>query len=210
MCSARLRVMQVVLLAAALFTAPPSFAAVMDEGGASSGAGGGYEATIAGSGYGFGMLGGYGIEMGKPPSLDFALLHPYVTLPLTGPVGGSFYRGVLEYKIEGGLGYVDNLSHRGEAGLSPVGLRYNFTASGGRLVPYVEGTLGMVYLNVPKTLQGTRFNFTESAGVGVRYFVSDRVSVDIQARYRHLSNAGIREPNPGFNTGFLLVGISYY
>lgn len=210
MYSTRLRVLLVLLFAAILFTTPQPVAAGTDEGGAPSVGGGGYEATIAGSSYGVGISGGYGIELGKPPSLDFALLHPYVTLPLTGPVGGSFYRGVLEYKIEGDLGYVDSLGHRGEAGLSPVGLRYNFTASGGRVVPYVEGLLGMVYLNVPKTVQGTRFNFTESAGVGVRYFVSDRVSVDVQARYRHLSNAGIREPNPGFNTGFLLVGISYY
>lgn len=169
-----------------------------------------YEKTIAETSYGLGFMGGYGIEVGNPPELDIAQVMPSVSLPMTGAVGDGFYRGVLEYRIEGVLGYVDNFNHRGQLGLNPIGFRYNLTASGNRLVPFVECMLGVVYLNVPKKIQGTRFNFTESFGAGMRVFVSDGFAVEVSGRFRHLSNGGIKEPNPGINTVFVLVGVSYY
>lgn len=186
--------------------------AVIDgpEGAGDGGWASSYEMRLAETGYGVGLMGGYGVEVGDPPELDIAQVMPSVSFPVTGAVGDGFYRGVLEYKIEGVLGYVDNLNHRGQLGLSPVGFRYNLTGSGGRLVPFVEAMLGAVYLNVPKTIQGTRFNFTESFGAGVRVFVSEGFALEASARFRHLSNAGIREPNPGINTAFVLVGVSYY
>lgn len=169
-----------------------------------------YEKKIAETGYGLGLMGGYGIEVGKAPKLDIAQVMPWVSFPITDAVGEGFYRGVIEYRVEGVLGYVDNLNHRGQFGLSPVGFRYNLTASGGRLIPFVECTLGAVYLDVPKEIQGTRFNFTESFGVGMRVFVSDGFALEVSGRFRHLSNGGIKEPNPGINTVFVVVGVSYY
>ncbi len=94
-------------------------------------------------------------------------------------------------------------------GLTPVGLRYNFT-SAGKIVPYGQGMLGMAYIDVPNHIQGTRFSFTQNAAVGAEYFFRPDMALDVQARYTHISNAGIEEPNPGMNEGFLLVGINFY
>ena len=168
------------------------------------------ETTLSTTSYSVGLQGGYGLEIGKPPNLDIVELHPSVAFPITNAVGSSFYRGVLEYKIEPFFGLIVNRNDRGEAGLSPIGFRYNFTGLGCRAVPFFEGLLGVVYLNVSKDIQSTRFNFTESAGAGMRVFVSDRVALDVSARFRHASNAGIRHPNHGFNTGYLLLGVDYY
>lgn len=167
------------------------------------------EAAITGSSYGLGVMGGYGMDTSGPPRLDVVEVKPFVTFPMTGVVGSGFYRGVLEYKVEASLGYITTLNNRGLLGISPVGLRYNLT-SAGRLAPFVEGQLGVAYADIPKHIQGTRFSFTESAGIGFRYFVSERTAVELSGRFRHLSNAGIKEPNPGINDVYVLIGVSYY
>lgn len=171
------------------------------------------EDIIANTGYSIGMAAGYGVGVevfGAHNHADFVHVLPSVSFPLSGVMGGSFYRGVLEYKIEPVFGLMTNLDNRVEAGLSPVGLRYNFTALDGPAVPYFEVLLGGVYINTPRGVHAEGFNFIESAAVGVRYFLTERTAVDIGARFRHLSNAGIREPNGGLNNVFLLVGLSYY
>jgi len=168
------------------------------------------ESRIMNSRYSLGLSGMHGWELDGSPQLDFTEVDPSVCFPLSGVMGSSFYRGVLEYKAEAVLGVVTNLSDRGILGLSPVGIRYNFTVLGGRLVPYVDGTLGAVYLNVHRDIQGTRFNFIETVGAGVRYFVTDGLALGAGFRYRHLSNADIRKPNHGLDTGFVVVGLSYY
>jgi len=167
------------------------------------------EAAITGSSYGLGVMGGYGMDTSGPPRLDVVEVKPFVTFPMTGVVGSGFYRGVLEYKVEASLGYITTLNNRGLLGISPVGLRYNFT-SPGRLAPFIEGQLGVAYADIPKHIQGTRFSFTESAGLGLRYFVSGRTAFELSGRFRHLSNAGIKEPNPGINEVYVLFGVSYY
>jgi Lipid A 3-O-deacylase (PagL) len=167
------------------------------------------ETAITGSSYGLGVMGGYGFDTSGPPRIDVVEVIPYVSFPLTGVVGEGFFRGVLEYKAEATLGVIPTLNDRGLIGLSPVGIRYNLT-SAGRLVPFVEGHLGVAYADIPKHIQGTRFSFTESAGIGFRYFVGDKTAVELSGRFRHLSNAGMKEPNPGINDVYVLFGVSFY
>lgn len=169
------------------------------------------EAAITGPGYSLGLMAGYGFELGgRRESAEFAEVMPSLAVPLTGVVGGPSTRGVLEYKAEAVFGYMPDQRNGGVVGLSPLGLRYSFTGLGGRSAPYVGGALGFVYANLPDYVQGTKFNFTESVGVGFRYFMDYRTTLNVEFRYRHLSNAGIEQPNDGLNTGFLLVGMSWY
>jgi len=169
-----------------------------------------YEKILSNSKYSLGLLAGYGFELFGRPDLGLVEVLPSVAFPIDSIKGKIFYRGVLEYKIEPVLGLFSEYNDHGEVGIFPLGLRYNFTALDGRLMPYIEGQLGAVYLDVPKKIQGTRFNFMESAGAGVRYFLSDKLAVNIQARYKHMSNAGIRKPNGGISSAFLLLGLDYY
>jgi len=168
------------------------------------------EEVIANTNYSLGLMSGYGFKLGDRPRLDVTEMLPFIAFPISGVVGRSFYRGVFEYKIEPVLGLLTSFNNRGEAGLSPIGVRYNFTGLSGRTVPYVEGQLGAVYLDVPNSVQGSTFNFITGAAAGIKYFITQKTALNLQCRYRHLSNAGIDTPNPGINSVQLLVGISHY
>jgi hypothetical protein len=160
------------------------------------------------------LLGGYGAKVWDQERyhvLSTALLLPSVSLPISNVLfKKNIFRGVLQWKFEAELGLLTTENNKGLAGGCPVGLRYNFTRGNGRLVPYAETTLGIIYLDVHKDVQGTRFNFIETASLGAQYFISERVSLDAQARYMHISNAGLHEPNRGQNLMFGLVGVNYH
>jgi opacity protein-like surface antigen len=159
------------------------------------------------------LQGGYGAKVWdqKYHVLNTAILLPSVLLPISDVLmEKTIFRGVLQWKFEAVLGLLTTENNRVMAGGCPVGLRYNFTRGNGRFVPYAETTLGIVYLNVHKDIQGTRFNFIETASLGTQYFLSDKVSLDVQARYLHISNAGLHEPNRGQNLMFGIVGVNYY
>jgi opacity protein-like surface antigen len=171
-----------------------------------------YEDTIS-NGMSIGIQGGYGEKAWDNDHyrLNTALLQPYLAFPVTGVImENTFLRGVLEYKLEVPLGWITTLDNRGMTGLSPLGFRYNFTGFKGRFVPYAAGSLGMVYLDVPREVQGTKYDFITNAELGVQYFVTGKWTIDAECRYLHLSNGGIREPNRGQNYIFGLVGISRY
>jgi len=155
-------------------------------------------------------MAGYGVRLWEHNrDIDIAQGVVHVAFPLTRPIGRSWYRGVLDYKVELQGGVLTTFEDREFVGLSPIGLRYNFTAAG-KLVPYVEVVLGVSYFNVPRYVQGTTFNFIENAGIGAQYFIRPDIALNAQFRFMHLSNAGIREPNEGINEGYLLVGVSFY
>ncbi len=160
-----------------------------------------------------GIQGGYGDKAWDNDHfrLNTALLQPYFTLPVTDVIlANTFLRGVLEYKLEVPLGLITTLNDRGLAGLNPLGFRYDFTGFKGRFVPYASVSLGMVYLNVPREVQGTKYNFIEDPALGAQYFITDKWTISAECRYLHLSNAGIKEPNRGQNYIFGIVGISRY
>lgn len=75
--------------------------------------------------------------------------------------------------------------------------------------PYVKGGVGMLYMTQHTREQGTQFNFVEYAGAGMHYFFRKNIAFTLEGRARHLSNAGIKEPNKGIDSYFALAGISY-
>jgi hypothetical protein len=85
-----------------------------------------------------------------------------------------------------------------QVGLSPI-LRYRFDQ--GRSAWFAEGGVGLSYLDGIYQRDhkrfSTRFNFHDTIGVG-RSFGVDREQ-EIGLRIVHVSNAGIKEPNPGEN-----------
>jgi opacity protein-like surface antigen len=208
-----MRLVESLLTAAilAVFLAFPSISLAADETGAGASGNSALEERLVSNDYSVGLTvdRGWSLNHGAR-GLDFYEAMPSVTFPISGVMGRSFYRGMFEYKVEGLVGVVTNRSDRGIAGLSPVGLRYNFTPVGAKVSPYIEGLLGGVYLNVHRDVQGTRFNFIESIGAGVNCFATEKLAFNIGFRYRHLSNADIREPNKGANTAFLVLGLSYF
>jgi hypothetical protein len=89
-----------------------------------------------------------------------------------------------------------------DLGLTPV-LRHARHARG----VYFEAGIGGHLLsdsNVSRNLSlSTRFQFGDQLGIGYRF-----ERYDLAVSFQHLSNAGIRNPNPGVN--FLLLRLQYH
>ncbi|MCM8791932.1 MAG: acyloxyacyl hydrolase [Candidatus Omnitrophica bacterium] len=90
----------------------------------------------------------------------------------------------------------------------------NFILKGGfslhRLYPYLEAGLGFSYFTLQTREQATQFNFTETIGTGINYFLKENLSLNLGYRFQHLSNASIRKPNKGIDSQYFIVGISFY
>nr|WP_242431768.1 acyloxyacyl hydrolase [Burkholderia ambifaria] len=85
-----------------------------------------------------------------------------------------------------------------ELGLSPI---LRLEKHGGHVVPFVEGSVGVRILSHAGTSDqhrmGSAFQFSDMVGVGVG--LGKNAATEIGFRFQHISNAGIKEPNPGSN-----------
>ena len=75
--------------------------------------------------------------------------------------------------------------------------------------PYLEAAIGfhlLSDLSVTRTrLFGSRFQFGDHIGIGWRF--GPRGRYDVGLRAQHLSNGGLKQPNPGIN--FAVVRLAY-
>jgi lipid A 3-O-deacylase len=89
-----------------------------------------------------------------------------------------------------------------QLGLVPM-LRYRFGA--GRSPWFVEGGIGVSVmdrqLETPQKTQASEWNFSDNLAVGRNF--GDRNEHELSLRWQHTSNAGLREPNPGFDLFFV-------
>lgn len=91
-----------------------------------------------------------------------------------------------------------------EVGYSPV-LRLERPLQGGHAVLFVEGSIGARLLShtrvAPERSLSTAFQFSDMLGVGVQWGAQGRSTLGL--RYQHVSNLGIKRPNPGLDFGQL-------
>jgi len=77
-------------------------------------------------------------------------------------------------------------------------------------VPYIETGIGFHILSElgisNERRFSTKFQFGDHIGAGVRY--GERYRYDVSVRLQHLSNGGIRRPNPGIN--FAQLRLAYH
>lgn len=68
-------------------------------------------------------------------------------------------------------------------------------------VPYVEAAIGFHILSERRINShrrfSTQFQYGDHLGAGVRY--GDRYRYDLSLRLQHVSNGGLKRPNPGIN-----------
>lgn len=115
------------------------------------------------------------------------------------------------FKVQGEVNVAQWISRGGtnsqnltEFGISPI-LRVE--KRGGYFVPFVEGSVGLRVLSHTHTSDehnmGSAFQFSDMLGVGVGFGKNQMTEVGF--RFQHISNAGIKEPNPGSNfyTGYV-------
>jgi opacity protein-like surface antigen len=125
-----------------------------------------------------------------------------------GPINKKAMYGAFEIGLEP---YYQGYEHPLKAHFAGLGLslRYHFLALG-RFVPYVEafGAAGETDLKTPEV--ASRFTFLLHGGLGVEYFVSNRVALYVGYRLQHVSNGNTDSPNRGFESHTGVTGISDY
>lgn len=127
-----------------------------------------------------------------------------------GPVKGEghWYRGNWECRAELFGGAEFSPDEEWILGLTPH-LRYNF-ATGTRWVPFIDGGAGVTATGIgPPDLSNT-FEFNLQATTGVHWFIRDNLAVTTEARYVHMSCAGISHPNLGLNSVLGMVGVTWF
>lgn len=95
------------------------------------------------------------------------------------------------------------------AGLTPVLFKYNFTTAR-KVAPYVEAGAGLLFTDHDVPFGTNSVNFTPQAAVGLQFFLREKRSLNLAARYVHISNAGLASPNPGINTVQFTIGYHWW
>ena len=129
---------------------------------------------------------------------------------LTDAHGPSIFKGMFEYAFDAVPVYLifqpANVAYG--AGLNPLNLKWNF-ATRHQFLPYVELSGGFVFTtqNVPP--QTANINFTPAAAVGV-HILRKTCAWAVEARYLHISDAGLSRLNPGINTFEVRLGLGKF
>ena len=129
---------------------------------------------------------------------------------LTRPHGPGFLSGRFEYAVDAVPLFLvfqpANTSYG--VGFNPIDLKWNF-ATRTSLVPYLEIDGGTLFTNHTVPTGTNAVNFTTSGVLGM-HVLGPRYNWSVEARYMHISNAGLAVPNPGINTFQVRVGIGRF
>jgi len=117
-------------------------------------------------------------------------------------------RQLLQFQIEPFISFVSEPDTNAEIGTSFL-LKIGILPQTWKLQPFILAGPGIVYITQKTREQSTQFNFIEQVGGGVHYFFKKNIAFTVERRWRHLSNASIRNPNKGITTNFVFTGISY-
>jgi len=75
-------------------------------------------------------------------------------------------------------------------------LRYEF-GSDEKIVPFVEGGVGLLWSNCRTDELYSEFTFSNQLRAGLDYHIKPSVSLRIEGFFEHASNAGLASHNPG-------------
>ena len=90
-----------------------------------------------------------------------------------------------------------------------VGFKYAYPVGDANSV-YILGSVGPHYITLISADQANGFIFADTIGIGMDFKISPGSAINIEYRFRHISNAGIKEPNYGIETHIGLIGYSLF
>jgi hypothetical protein len=129
---------------------------------------------------------------------------------LAGPHLPGFLRGRFEYALDATPVFLvfqpANTAYG--VGFSPLGLKWNFERHG-RFSPYFELNGGLLVTNHNVPTGTNSVNFTSAAALGT-HILAAKYNWSLEARYLHISNAGLGNYNPGLNTVEVRLGIGRF
>jgi len=128
---------------------------------------------------------------------------------LTRPHGPGFLKGRFEYAVDAVPVFMvfQRYNTAYGAGFSPLGLKWDF-ATRGSVAPYLELNGGTLFTNKDVPPFTNDVNFTSAAAFGVHVF--GKYAWSVEARYLHISNAGLGSLNPGLNTVEVRLGVGKF
>jgi len=148
--------------------------------------------------------------MGNKESLDFYTFGPRVAYDLPHFIPAILGNRIrLAIEMYGSIIHGDNHPLDGEFAFSPLILNYRYD-TGGAFVPFIEGGEGIVLTTLDEMNLGGPFEFSSQGGGGIQWYFSPQYALTLDARYRHISNAGIKDQNSGLNTLFVGITIGYF
>jgi len=115
-----------------------------------------------------------------------------------GDCAWGIFRGYSEFYFRGEY---EDIVHGPENHYEGImaGPRYNFVQPGWKVIPFVEGGVGIGFADSKPQLAGLGedFNFTFDVAAGAKYQIDCDWFVRLAVDYQHISNAGLSEPtNP--------------
>ena len=90
-----------------------------------------------------------------------------------------------------------------------LGVAYEFYIPNVAIL-FFGGSIGPHYINLNTDLQANGFIFSDNVFAGVHQILSPDFMMTYQVKYRHISNAGLQNPNGGIDNFFAGIGISYF
>jgi opacity protein-like surface antigen len=121
----------------------------------------------------------------------------------------SRYHLNLKWVVEPWVAGITNHQNAIELGVSPLLFKLDYDA-GQTVVPFFFGGEGVLYTGLQGVNISGPFEFSSFAGAGVHFFLTDQIALSLSYRLRHISNAGIKHPNHGLNTQFVLIGLEKF
>ena len=161
------------------------------------------------SGYaeGFGFAGSGGGK--ENADVRMAAVVPYWGIGISDILGeGDWYRGSFLLLAEGQL-LVNTNPRSGYGGAFILSGRYQWL-SWRRVVPFFQAGAGIGGIDMDLDSQRDGFEFYLQTGIGAHLFVREQLSITLEARYHHISNAQTRRPNSGINSGLFLIGPTFF
>ncbi len=155
-----------------------------------------------------GYGGQYTNEKARPNTFQFTTVLPSAVYPLTDPIGPAWFRGRFEWQPELFLAVFDRQNVRPLFGVTPLQFRYLLEPLG-RWSPYGFCGVGFLYSNINSRETRSDWNFNPQFGFGTLVTLSDAVSLLLEYRHIHISNAGLHENNSGLNAHTFLAGVSF-
>ncbi|MBW2600011.1 MAG: acyloxyacyl hydrolase, partial [Deltaproteobacteria bacterium] len=116
------------------------------------------------------------------------------------------HRGVLSLYVEPQINPVFNPETDIEFGVG-VGLKYMHPVTE-KISAYIFGSTGPHYITVKTREQTDGFIFSDTIGAGIAFFLTEKSSLNLEYRFRHISNASLVRPNGGIDTHFGMIGYS--
>lgn len=153
----------------------------------------------------YGLAFDYGFVFDPSPSRTFVLARGFAIFDY-----GQAWRmencpNTLRFKVEGAIGSTVIPSSDLIVSANMLAMKYPL-GLGGKVRPYGEAGIGVIYTQFRVKGQGLHFNFNPLLGVGLELLQQDGKNIFGAVRLHHVSNGGLDHDNRGINSVVFQVG----